>query len=105
MFDRAHACLQIGSVIQNPEVQQLVPQLMAAITNPNKHAKETLNVLLNTTFINTVDAASLALITPVISRGLRDRSGDTKKRAGRIVGNLCTLINDPKVCIFHAHDY
>ncbi|KAK9857624.1 hypothetical protein WJX84_011127, partial [Apatococcus fuscideae] len=87
---------QIGSVIQNPEVQQLVPQLMAAITNPNKHAKETLNVLLNTTFINTVDAASLALITPVISRGLRDRSGDTKKRAGRIVGNLCTLINDPK---------
>lgn len=70
---------------------------MAAITNPNKHAKETLNVLLNTTFINTVDAASLALITPVISRGLRDRSGDTKKRAGRIVGNLCTLINDPKV--------
>ena len=84
-------------MIQNPEVQQLVPQLMAAITNPNKHAKETLNVLLNTTFINTVDAASLALITPVISRGLRDRSGDTKKRAGRIVGNLCTLINDPKV--------
>ncbi|KAK9866109.1 hypothetical protein WJX84_009505 [Apatococcus fuscideae] len=87
---------QIGSVIQNPEVQQLVPQLMQAITNPAKHAKDTLNVLLNTTFINTVDAASLALITPVISRGLRDRSGDTKKRAGRIVGNLCTLINDPK---------
>lgn len=33
---------------------------------------------------------------PVVHRGLRDRSGDVKKRAARIVGNLCALINDPK---------
>jgi HEAT repeat protein len=32
----------------------------------------------------------------VVHRGLRDRSGDVKKRAARIVGNLCALINDPK---------
>ena len=37
-----------------------------------------------------------ALIVPVVHRGLRDRSGDVKKRAARIVGNLCALINDPK---------
>lgn len=35
-------------------------------------------------------------MVPVIHRGLRDRSGDVKKRAARIVGNLCALINDPK---------
>jgi hypothetical protein len=29
--------------------------------------------------------------------GLRDRMGDTKRRAARIVGNMCTLINDSKV--------
>lgn len=33
----------------------------------------------------------------VVYRGLRDRMGDTKRRAARIVGNMCTLINDPKV--------
>ena len=33
---------------------------------------------------------------PVVHRGLRDRSGDVKKRAARIVGNLCKLVNDPK---------
>jgi hypothetical protein len=36
------------------------------------------------------------LILPVVQRGLRDRSGDTKKRAARIVGNMCQLINDAK---------
>lgn len=37
-----------------------------------------------------------ALIIPVVHRGLRERSGDVKKRAARIVGNLCSLINDSK---------
>ena len=50
-----------------------------------------------TVFVNTIDAPSLALIVPVVHRGLRDRTGDTKRRAGRIVGNMCTLINDSKV--------
>jgi hypothetical protein len=38
-----------------------------------------------------------ALIVPVIHRGLRDRMGDTKKRAARIAGNMASLVNDPKV--------
>jgi len=54
-------------------------------------------VLLDTVFINTIDAASLALIVPVVGRGLRDRSGDAKRKAARIVGNMCALINEPKV--------
>lgn len=89
--------LQVGSVIRNPEVSQLVPVLLAAIGDPNTAGKPALDTLLATTFVNTVDAASLALIVPVVHRALRDRSGDMKKRAARIVGNMCQLINDPKV--------
>ena len=88
---------QVGSVIRNPEVSQMVPVLLAAIGDPNASGKAALDILLSTTFVNTVDAASLALIVPVVHRGLRDRSGDVKKRAARIVGNMCQLINDPKV--------
>lgn len=33
---------------------------------------------------------------PVVQRGLKDRSGDIKKRAARIVGNLSSLANDPR---------
>ena len=35
----------------------------------------------------------------VLHRGLRDRSGDAKKKAGRIVGVMCELINDPRCCL------
>lgn len=88
---------QVGSVIRNPEVAVLVPALLAAIADPSKATRKTLDTLLDTVFINTVDAASLALIVPVVNRGLRDRLGDTKKKAARIVGNMCALINEPKV--------
>ena len=84
-------------MVRNPEVQKLSPALLAAIADPNKHAKAALVALLSTVFIHAVDAASLALIVPVVHRGLRDRSGDAKKRAGRIVGTMCALINEPKV--------
>ena len=38
--------LQIGSVIRNPEVQALVPHLLAAIAEPNVHTRACLDVLL-----------------------------------------------------------
>ena len=79
-------------------MQALAPVLLAAIAEPNTKAKAALETLLTTTFVNTVDAASLALIVPVVHRGLRDRSGDAKKKAARIVGDMCELINEPKVC-------
>ena len=78
-------------------MQALAPVLLSAIADPNTKAKAALDTLLNTIFVNTVDAASLALIVPVVHRGLRDRSGDAKKKAARIVGDMCELINEPKV--------
>ncbi len=75
----------------------LVPVLLSALATPNKHSKEALEILLTTTFVNTIDAASLALIVPVVYRGLRDRAGDVRRRASMIVGNMSALVNEPKV--------
>jgi hypothetical protein len=75
----------------------LVPALLAAIADPNTSTRDCLDTLLSTTFVNTIDAPSLALVVPVVHRGLRDRTGDTKKRAARIAGTMCSLTNDPKV--------
>lgn len=87
---------EVGSVIRNPEVVTLVPTLMAAVADPEKANKKALDTLLSTVFVNTIDAASLALIMPIVHRGLKDRSGDVKKRAARIIGNLCKLVNDQR---------
>ncbi|GMH32908.1 hypothetical protein BSKO_00742 [Bryopsis sp. KO-2023] len=87
---------EVGATIRNPEVQELVPSLLSAIAQPNKFTRDCLDKLLDTVFVNTIDAPSLALIIPVVHRGLKDRSGEVKKRASRIVQNLCKLVNDPK---------
>ena len=52
--------------------------------------------LLQTTFVNSIDAPSLALLVPIVHRGLRERSADTKKKAAQIVGNMCSLVTEPK---------
>lgn len=52
--------------------------------------------LLQTTFVNTIDAPSLALLVPIVHRGLRERSAETKKKAAQIVGNMCSLVTEPK---------
>jgi len=90
------ALQHVGSVVRNPEIARLAPYLLAAIADPSKNTKKCLDKLLSTVFVNTIDAASLALVAPVVHRGLRDRSGDVKKKAARIVGNLGVLINEPK---------
>ncbi|TQD88948.1 hypothetical protein C1H46_025540 [Malus baccata] len=86
----------VGSVIKNPEIASLVPTLLLGLSDPNDHTKYSLDVLLQTTFINTIDAPSLALLVPIVHRGLRERSAETKKKAAQIVGNMCSLVTEPK---------
>lgn len=90
------ALQQVGSVIKNPEISSLVPTLLMALSDPNDYTKYSLDILLQTTFVNSVDAPSLALLVPIVHRGLRERSAETKKKAAQIVGNMCSLVTEPK---------
>ncbi|XP_059439580.1 protein ILITYHIA isoform X2 [Corylus avellana] len=90
------ALQQVGSVIKNPEIASLVPTLLMGLTDPNDYTKYSLDILLQTTFINSIDAPSLALLVPIVHRGLRERSAETKKKAAQIVGNMCSLVTDAK---------
>ncbi|KAG0555734.1 hypothetical protein KC19_11G000200 [Ceratodon purpureus] len=90
------ALQQVGSVIRNPEIAALVPTLLISIADPNEHTKTSLDLLLQTTFVNSVDAPSLALLVPIVHRGLRERSAETKKKAAQIVGNMSSLVSEHK---------
>ncbi|XWS64788.1 hypothetical protein CRYUN_Cryun05aG0033900 [Craigia yunnanensis] len=90
------ALQQVGSVIKNPEISSLVPTLLMGLTDPSDYTKYSLDILLQTTFINSIDAPSLALLVPIVHRGSRERSADTKKKAAQIVGNMCSLVTEPK---------
>lgn len=86
----------IGSVVRNPEIASISHALLNALEDPNKYTPEALQQLQSTSFVHSIDAPSLALVMPIITRGLKDRAGDAKKKAALIVGSMCSMINDAK---------
>ncbi|KAJ3031271.1 translational activator of GCN4 [Rhizophlyctis rosea] len=85
------ALTQFGGVIKNPEIQELVPVLLGALVDPNKKTHGALVALLETSFVHYIDAPSLALLVPILTRGLGERSAEVKKKAAQIVGNMASL--------------
>ncbi|KAH9944598.1 armadillo-type protein [Amylocystis lapponica] len=81
---------QFGEVISNPEIQSLVPVFLKAMVDPGK-TPTALSALLKTSFMHYIDHSSLALVVPILERGLKERSADTKRKAAQIVGNLASL--------------
>ncbi|KAJ7760500.1 armadillo-type protein [Mycena metata] len=61
-----------------------------ALVDPAK-TPNALASLLKTSFMHYIDNSSLALVVPILERGLRERGADTKKKAAQIVGNLASL--------------
>ncbi|KAJ2663024.1 translational activator of GCN4 [Coemansia sp. RSA 1200] len=89
------ALLRFGDVIHNPEIQAIVPAILAALDDPAQQTDAALRTLLHTAFVHYVDAPSLALVVPVLERGMRERNASTKRSAAQIMGSMATL-TDPK---------
>eukprot|EP00547_Thalassionema_nitzschioides_P012180 CAMPEP_0194261726 /NCGR_PEP_ID=MMETSP0158-20130606/46175_1 /TAXON_ID=33649 /ORGANISM="Thalassionema nitzschioides, Strain L26-B" /LENGTH=3020 /DNA_ID=CAMNT_0039001857 /DNA_START=53 /DNA_END=9111 /DNA_ORIENTATION=- len=91
-----HALGEITKVVRNPEISSISSTLLLALTDPSEGTLPALEALIQTEFLHAMDAPSLALIVPVLHRGLRDRIATTKRYAALIAGNICSMIHDPK---------
>jgi hypothetical protein len=87
---------EITTVIKNPEISSLSSILLKALTDPADNTSAALEALIATEFLHAIDAPSLAMIVPILHRGLRDRAATTKRYGALITGNICTMINDPR---------
>ena len=87
---------EISTVIRNPEISSIAKDLLKALTDPAQGTVGALESLIETEFVHAIDAPSLALIVPVLHRGLRDRLATTKRYGALITGNICTMIQDPR---------
>jgi len=86
----------ICSCVKNAEILGLLKLIMSAINEPQSQTEMCLDRLMETTFVNSMDAPSLAVILPVILRGLRERTKELKQKAAVTCGNICALVDDTR---------
>jgi elongation factor 3 len=57
----------------------------------------TIKGLSSTTFVAEVNAPTLAVLVPLLTRALKERSTDTQRMTCIVIGNLVKLVRDPTV--------
>merc|ERR1719428_2034824 len=78
----------------NEDIAVFVPQMSAAIQNP-ENVPECVEGLAGCVFVQEVEAAALAITTPILLRGLNGKT-DVKRKCCIIIENMCKLVNNPR---------
>jgi len=92
----AAALADVASVVLQPEIQKNMSQIIEALSRPEQKTAPCLEKLMETTFVNSMDSAALAVVVPIVTRGLRERSAELKKIAAQTAGNIFALVNEPR---------
>jgi ATPase subunit of ABC transporter with duplicated ATPase domains len=89
----------IGGMVSSPEISKLSEDLVTALSEPTnqKRTQEVLARMGNQTFMSLIDAASLALLMPIVVRGLRSQEGQSKKWSAQIFGSVAMLVKDAQL--------
>ncbi|KAL3490438.1 armadillo-type protein [Aspergillus germanicus] len=87
-----HVC----ALIVNNDIKEFIPALVACIVDPTL-VPETVHKLGATTFVSDVTSPTLAIMTPLLERGLADRETAIKRKSAVIIDNMCKLVEDPQI--------
>lgn len=78
----------------NPDVAPAIPAVVNAICKPNETIKA-VDELKGTTFVATVDASTLAILCPILARGLKDKMALNKRSCCIVIENMSRLVETP----------
>jgi len=81
-------------VIGNKDIEHMTGQILTAITKP-KEVPEIMHKMAGVTFVQSVESPALAMVVPLLLRGLREKSTATKRQAAVIIDNMSKLVDDP----------
>lgn len=87
---------KLCQLIVNRDIERFIPELIKCIAKP-ENVPETVHLLGATTFVTEVQEPTLALLVPLLDRGLAERETAIKRKAAVIVDNMCKLVDDPNV--------
>lgn len=95
--ERAYKTMEkICELIVNKDIERFIPELIKCIAKP-ENVPETVHLLGATTFVTEVQEPTLALMVPLLDRGLAERDTAIKRKAAVIVDNMCKLVDDPNI--------
>mmetsp|Transcript_20339 Transcript_20339/g.50855 ORF Transcript_20339/g.50855 Transcript_20339/m.50855 type:complete len:657 (+) Transcript_20339:40-2010(+) len=89
-------------LIKSPEMKGMVPALLDALISPMDKTVSCVDQLMDVTFINAVDGPCLSLMVPVLSRALKERRMENRRKASLVVGNMCGLVTDGAALVRYA---
>ena len=87
---------QLCGLISNKDIERFIPELIKCIAKP-ENVPETVHLLGATTFVTDVHEPTLAIMVPLLERGLVERETAIKRKSAVIVDNMCKLVEDPQI--------
>jgi elongation factor 3 len=87
---------KVCGLIVNKDIEKFIPELIECIAHP-ENVPETIHLLGATTFVSDVTGPTLAIMVPLLDRGLAERETAIKRKSAVIVDNMCKLVEDPQI--------
>ncbi|KAG9397259.1 hypothetical protein J8273_1174 [Carpediemonas membranifera] len=81
----------IGGVVKSTQVAALVPKLILALVDPEKHTRTILTTLLEAKFTDEMDSAALSLIMPLVANGIKVKQAAVKQLSIQLLVKLIDI--------------
>ncbi|KAL4876622.1 ARM repeat-containing protein [Aspergillus karnatakaensis] len=95
---------KVCNLVVNKDIEKFIPQVAACIADPKeKKIAETVHLLGATTFVSDVTGPTLAIMTPLLARGLESTVSPSaeatavKRKSAVIIDNMSKLVEDPQI--------
>ena len=83
-------CAAVG----NKDIEPFIPNLIRSIAEPDQ-VQDCVHKLGATTFVQAVSAATLAIMVPLLLRGLAERSTPIRRKSALVIYNMAELVDSP----------
>jgi elongation factor 3 len=81
-------------VIGNRDIEHMTSHIVRSVVHPQE-VPELMHKLAGVTFVQSVQSAALAMVTPLLIRGLNSGRKETVRQSAVIIDNMSRLVDDP----------
>lgn len=82
------------NVIGNRDIEHMTSNIIRSISHPDE-VPEIMHSLAGVTFVQSVQSPALAMVVPLLIRGLRSKVTATRRQSAVIIDNMSKLVDDP----------